>query len=193
MARSWPVWPTFISILAFGVRLCHADDDSGYVCCLQMSLKCLLISYIRYDHNPILDLQPPFARSLPVQILLTGIVFTLTAVLLFHLIFTAQYHWPLAPVNYALQFGGVSTLFVNLIATIIVILRQSMTVSKQWPYMLTYLAVEIPPAPTNTSEIGSPNYEAAPWSTAEITSWYVMDATVSALVQVCIEVCILAP
>ena len=50
--------------------LCLADGDDGF------------------DENPILIKQPAFACSLPVQILLNGIVLALTAVLLFHLLFT---------------------------------------------------------------------------------------------------------
>ena len=104
-------------------------------------------------------------------------MFTLTAVLLFHLIATAQYHWPLAPLNYALQLSGVLTLFISLIATIQVILSKTMEDSQQWPYMLNYLAIDIP---NFTSDAGS---EA--WSVAELVAWYIMDATTSALVHVC--------
>ena len=56
-----------------------------------------------FSDDPILQFRPSFACSLPIQILMIGIVLTLTSVLLIHLVFTGQYHWPLAPVNYALQ------------------------------------------------------------------------------------------
>jgi hypothetical protein len=51
-----------------------------------------------------------------------------------------------------------------------------MVSSQQWPYMIPYLAVDIPPRPDVTTTI--------PWNTAELTGWYLMDATTSALVQV---------
>ncbi|KAI5118305.1 hypothetical protein M0805_006473 [Coniferiporia weirii] len=137
-------------------------------------------------------MQPAFARSLPVQILLDGIAFALTTVLLFHLLFTAQYHWPLAPVNYVLQLAGVLSLFVSLIATICVVLSQAFRDSQQWPYMLTYLSVPVPPGFQNTSGIQTGTndtslamvYEPSVWSTSELAAWYVMDATTSALVQI---------
>lgn len=140
-----------------------------------------------FDHNPILAKQPAFARSLPVQILLTGIVFTLTAVLLVHLVFTAQYHWFLAPVNYGLQLASVLTFFVSLIATIVAIFSQTMRDSQKWPYMLTYLAINVPPATTNTTADDYPTYGSSKWDMGELASWYIMDATTSALVQVCLE------
>jgi hypothetical protein len=110
-----------------------------------------------------------------VQILLTGIVLTLTAVLLIHLLFTAQYHWPLAPVNYVLQISGVTTLLISLIATIHVVLSASEDESETWPYMLSYVAVEVPPTDMDDSE---------GWSTAERATWAVMTASTSGLVQV---------
>ncbi|THG93711.1 hypothetical protein EW145_g8303, partial [Phellinidium pouzarii] len=141
-----------------------------------------------FDYNPILEMQPAFARSLPVQILLDGVVFALTAVLLVHLLFTAQYHWPLAPVNYVLQLAGVLSLFISLIATICVVLTQAFRDSQQWPYMLTYLAVPVPPTLGNSTSSSNGTslamvYEPDVWSTAELAAWYVMDATTSALVQ----------
>ena len=131
----------------------------------------------RFDHDPILQLQPEFARSLPVQILLTGVVLTLVGVLFIHLIFTGQYHWPLAPVNYILQVLGVSTLLVSLVATLRIILSTAMLDSQQWPYMLTYIAVDVPPQPDDSDTTTE-------WSTPELVAWYIMVATVSGLVQV---------
>ena len=131
----------------------------------------------RFNYDPILQHQPEFARSLPVQILLTGVVLTLVGVLFIHLVFTGQYHWPLAPVNYILQVSGVSTLLVSLVATLRIILSTAMVDSQQWPYMLTYIAVDVPPQPDDmeTTEV---------WSTPELVAWYIMVATVSGLVQV---------
>ncbi|KIP04101.1 hypothetical protein PHLGIDRAFT_110075, partial [Phlebiopsis gigantea 11061_1 CR5-6] len=104
-----------------------------------------------------------------------GIVLTLTSVLLIHLIFTAQYHWPLAPVNYALQLSAVITLLVSLIATLNVVLDTATNESRQWPYMLTYIAVDIPPLqlPDRTG-----------WKQGELAAWLLMNATTSALIQI---------
>jgi hypothetical protein len=70
-----------------------------------------------YDSDPILQFRPTFVESLPVQILLTGVVLTLVVILLLHLLFTTQYHWPLAHVNYMLQLTGVVTLLAVGITT----------------------------------------------------------------------------
>lgn len=120
--------------------------------------------------------RPPFARSLPVQIMLTGVVLTLVAVLFIHLMFTAQYHWPLAPVNYVLQLSGVTTLLISLIATIHVVLSATFAESERWPYMLSYIAVNVPPLDLESSS--------DTWSVAERATWLVMNACTSGLIQV---------
>ena len=132
--------------------------------------------FLRFDMDPYLQYRPPFARSLPVQVLLTGIVFTLVAVLFIHLILTAQYHWPLAPTNYVLQLSGVCTLLISLIATLHVILSATFSESEQWPYMLSYIAVNVPPLEPVTAVHG--------WTPAERVLWLVMNASTSGLVQV---------
>ncbi|TFK50939.1 hypothetical protein OE88DRAFT_1630645, partial [Heliocybe sulcata] len=128
-----------------------------------------------FPSDPILQFRPAFARSLPVQILLTGVVLTLVGVLLIQLIFTAQYHWPLAPVNYVLQISGVLTLLISLVATLHQILSATMQESRGWPYMLSYLAVDVPP-------LQYPNQ--TEWATAEVAAWLMMNATTSALIQI---------
>lgn len=105
-----------------------------------------------------------------------GIVLTLVAMLLIHLLFTAQYHWPMAPVNYVLQLSGVTTLLISLIATIHVVLSASFTESKQWPYMLSYISVNIPPCEAGTS--------VSDWSLGERVTWLIMNASTSGLIQV---------
>ena len=45
--------------------------------------------------------------------------------------------------------------------------------SQTWPYMLTYLEVDIPPL-----------YNTDGWSTAELAAWLIMNATTSGLIQV---------
>jgi hypothetical protein len=129
-----------------------------------------------YTNDPYLAYRPPFVRSLPVQIMLTGIVLTLVTVLFIHLMFTAKYHWSLAPVNYVLQLSGVTTLLISLVATIHVVLSASFAESKKWPYMLSYIAVNVPPLDLDTNTEG--------WTTAERATWLVMTASTSALIQV---------
>ncbi|KAJ3793227.1 hypothetical protein GGU11DRAFT_818748 [Lentinula aff. detonsa] len=136
--------------------------------------------------DPYLQYKPEFARSLPVQTLVTGVVFTLVAVLFVHIVFTGQYHWPLAPVNYALQLSGVVSLLVSLIATIHVIFSSAITESQHWPYMLSYIAVNVPPldmlnvAPDPDSDTPAE----ITWSPVERGTWLMMNAAVSALAQI---------
>ncbi|KAF9560988.1 hypothetical protein CPC08DRAFT_750193 [Agrocybe pediades] len=146
-----------------------------FVCALAAQL---VAATDEYRDDPYLAYRPPFARSLPVQIMLTGVVLTLVAVLFIHLMFTAQYHWPLAPVNYVLQLSGVTTLLISLIATIHVVLSTAFAESEKWPYMLSYIAVNVPPLDTvdNASDEG--------WSTAEKATWLVMNASTSGLIQI---------
>ncbi|KAJ3994515.1 hypothetical protein F5050DRAFT_1575516 [Lentinula boryana] len=140
----------------------------------------------RVPDDPYLQYKPEFARSLPVQTLVTGVVFTLVAVLFVHIVFTGQYHWPLAPVNYALQLSGVVSLLVSLIATIHVIFSSAITESQHWPYMLSYIAVNVPPldmlnvAPDPDSDTPAE----ITWSPVERGTWLMMNAAVSALAQI---------
>ncbi|PPQ93831.1 hypothetical protein CVT25_013540 [Psilocybe cyanescens] len=108
--------------------------------------------------------------------MLTGVVLTLVAVLFIHLMFTAQYHWPLAPVNYVLQLSGVTTLLISLIATIHVVLSATFAESERWPYMLSYIAVNVPPLDIDSNTEG--------WSVAERATWLVMNASTSGLIQI---------
>ncbi|THV05172.1 hypothetical protein K435DRAFT_961549 [Dendrothele bispora CBS 962.96] len=133
------------------------------------------------DSDPYLQYKPEFARSLPVQILVTGVVLTLVAVLFIHIVFTAQYHWPLAPVNYILQLSGVITLLISLIATLHVVLSKTMSESERWPYMLSYIAVNVPPMDLDNDGDDATNPS---WSLAERATWLIMNATVSGLVQI---------
>ncbi|KAF8911539.1 hypothetical protein CPB84DRAFT_1842040 [Gymnopilus junonius] len=143
---------------------------------LLLSLLPTALANSEFPNDPYLAFRPPFARSLPVQIMLTGVVLTLVAVLFVHLLFTAQYHWPLAPVNYVLQLSGVTTLLISLIATIHVVLSATFAESEKWPYMLSYIAVNVPPLDVSTNE--------AEWSIAEKATWLVMNASTSGLIQI---------
>jgi hypothetical protein len=108
------------------------------------------------------------------------VVLTLVAVLFIHLIFTAQYHWPLAPVNYVLQISGVSTLLISLVATLHVVLSATQRESAKWPYMLSYIAVNVPPL----EDAIPPDNVHDRWSVAEKATWLVMNASTSGLIQV---------
>lgn len=127
-----------------------------------------------FSHDRILQYRPPFVTSLPVQILLTGVILTLVTVLFLHLLFTAQYHWPLAPVNYVLQLSGVVTLLVYLCATLKVILAATLHESSRWPYMISYIAVNVPPFAEDDPD----------WSKAERATWLIMSATTSAFAKI---------
>ncbi|PPQ84262.1 hypothetical protein CVT26_011854, partial [Gymnopilus dilepis] len=137
-----------------------------------------VVASSEFPNDPYLAYRPPFARSLPVQIMLTGVVLTLVAVLFVHLLFTAQYHWPLAPVNYVLQLSGVTTLLISLIATIHVVLSAAFEESEKWPYMLSYIAVNVPPLDVTS------NSNSNEWSVAEKATWLVMNASTSGLIQI---------
>ena len=162
------------------------DDNETYDYQAQECVALYLFSVLtptlcRYTTDPYLQYRPAFPRSLPVQILVTGVVFTLVAVLFIHLIFTATYHWSLAPVNYVLQVSGVTTLLISLIATLHVVLSATIDESKQWPYMLSYIAVNVPPLDLS---IGNDAAEDTGWTLPERATWLVMNAFTSALIQV---------
>ncbi|KAF8511523.1 hypothetical protein JB92DRAFT_2934067 [Gautieria morchelliformis] len=123
-----------------------------------------------FTSDPFLQYQPQFAHSLPAQLLMTGVVLTLTTTLLIQLCFTWQYHWPLARINWILQFTGVCTLLINILAIMFVVLSALMETSKQWPYMFEYIAIDVPRSDS--------------WSIPEIAAWYVMEACTSALASI---------
>jgi len=127
-----------------------------------------------YHNDPYIQFQPPYAYSLPIQILLTGMVVALVFVLFVQLLFTAQSHWPLAKLNYTLQLSGVSTLLLSQVATLVVVLRTTYHRSRSWPYMLDYIAVSVP--------ITDPPKLA--WNSTQLGCWYLMQAVTSGLVNV---------
>ncbi|CDO74711.1 hypothetical protein BN946_scf184847.g19 [Trametes cinnabarina] len=90
-----------------------------------------------------------------------------------HLVFTAQYHWPLAPVNFVLQMSAATTLLIACIATMHVVLSSTIDQSLRWPYMLDYIAIEIPPLQDNTA-----------WQMGELAAWLLMNAATSGLIQI---------
>ncbi|KAG8817339.1 hypothetical protein FRC19_011418 [Serendipita sp. 401] len=86
--------------------------------------------------------------------------------LLIHLVFTAPYHWPLAKLNYGLQLSGVISLQLSIGVMLSVILGSAHGTSREWPYMLNYVAVDVPL--TN-------------WTKLESGLWYTLDAVTSGL------------
>jgi hypothetical protein len=117
----------------------------------------------------VLQYRPEFARSLPIQILSSGIILTLVAVLFLHLIFTAQFHYSLTQANYVLQLFTVVTLLVLQIVTLHIVLTEAERESQVWPYMLSYAAVN--PDPTR-------------WQFGKRVVWCALLETTSALIQV---------
>lgn len=135
-------------------------------------------SYEGYENDPYLDFQPAFALSLPVQVLMNTITLTLVTVLLIQLVFTAQYHWPLARLNFMLQFSGVLTLLISLIATVAIVLARVYERSREWPYMISYIAIPIPPNPTTSPTL-------LQWTWGQHVAWTILEAVVAGLVHVC--------
>jgi hypothetical protein len=122
-----------------------------------------------FPNDPYLVYQPSYAYSLPVQILLLGMVSTLAGVLLTHLIFTAPYHWPHAKLNYSLQLSGVLSLLVSTCLSLVVVLWNVHQTSRSWPYMLNYIGVQVP---------------IDGWALHAIAWWYGLDAVTSGLAHV---------
>jgi hypothetical protein len=126
-----------------------------------------------FSSDPILHYRPRFAHSYPTQLFVTGIILTLACVLIIHLIFTVQYHWRLARANYILQMSAALSLLGSLIASMYVILNSAIVQSQEWPFMLEYIAVDLPPLISS-----APN-----WSMPRQLAWLIMNATTFALIQ----------
>jgi hypothetical protein len=127
--------------------------------------------------NPYLDYRPVFARSLPVQILLTGITATLVTILLVQLIFSAPSHLRIARTNFVLQVSAALSLLAWEISSLVLILNESAEQSQRWPFMLDYIAIDFPP-------LNDP-LKRGRWSTGGLVSWLSLNAMVSVLTQVC--------
>jgi hypothetical protein len=129
-----------------------------------------------YPTNPYLSFRPIFARSLPVQLLVTGITLTLVSVLLIQLLFSAPSHIRIARTNFFLQVAAAFSVLAWEIASLTMILNASQEQSQKWPFMLDYVAFDFPP-------LNDPRTHGA-WSTGGLVSWLFMNAIVSALTQV---------
>ncbi|KAI0669606.1 hypothetical protein C8Q78DRAFT_188574 [Trametes maxima] len=69
--------------------------------------------------------------------------------------------------------SAVGTLLISCIATMHVVLSSTIDQSLRWPYMLDYIAVDIPPLQDNTD-----------WEMGELAAWLLMNATTSGLIQI---------
>ena len=134
-------------------------------------------NYSGYTTDPYLFYRPIFARSLPVQMFISGITITLVCILLIQLMFTAPYHARLARLNFFLQLSAALVLLASQIAGLTLLLNATQRQSQNWPFMLEYIAVDLPPLNFPRSTEG--------WSLAGLIAWLFMNALVSALTQVC--------
>jgi hypothetical protein len=71
-----------------------------------------------------------------------------------HLV-TTQYHYPLAPLNYILQFFSILTVLISVFIRIILILQHSGDSADTWPYSLDYVSVAIPPKSWSLGQDGA--------------------------------------
>lgn len=138
-----------------------------------------------YPTNPYLTYRPIFARSLPIQVLVTGITLTLVSVLLIQLLFSASSHIRIARTNFFLQVSAALSVLAWEVASLTIILNASREQSQKWPFMLDYVAFDFPP-------LNDPRTHGS-WSTGGLTAWLFMNAIVSALTQVCRLVCHVSP
>ncbi len=97
------------------------------------------------DVDPYLAYRPSFAYSMPAQVFLQGITFTLLTVLFIHILFTTPYHWPLSRLNYLLQVSGVLLVIGSVLFNVGLTMTAPDVRAQQWPYMLEYISVAIPP------------------------------------------------
>ena len=122
-------------------------------------------------HDPLLAIMPDFAFSMPSQIVVNGINLALVVVLSVHLLFTAQYHFPLSSRNYILQAISTAMLLISLSVQMHIVLAKLRQQSNQWPYMFAYIGVQIPP------QDGS-------WTTVQEAFFLLMRACTTALAHV---------
>ena len=130
-----------------------------------------------YPTDPYLAYRPVFARSLPIQLLFTGIALTLVSVLFIQLLFSAPSHLEQARTNFFLQISAALTVIAWETACLVIVLNTTRQQSQVWPFMLDYVAVDFPP-------LNDPRTRGT-WSTAGLASWFFMNAMVSILTQVC--------
>lgn len=123
----------------------------------------------------ILSYRPSLSYSLPLQVLLFTIICTIILVLCVHLAFTSSTHWSLSPSSFSLQLSA-SVFFLSTHgAMLIMVLKIASRQTLKWPYMFSWVAVEIPPQIPPV------------WSRARVITWCVARTISSALVQVSVK------
>lgn len=74
---------------------------------------------------------------------------------------TTQYHYPLAPLNYCLQFLSIILVLTSVLIKCVIILNACGDQGDVWPYDLIYVAVTIPPTT---------------WSMGRDAAWFLLQA-----------------
>lgn len=108
---------------------------------------------------------PGFALSYPVQAAVGGIVFAFITSLMFHILFTSAYHYPLNRVNFLLQVVSTLFMWIFLSATLAMTLQDLYNFAQSWPYMFPYLAFSIP--------------HRRDWNAVQIAFWDILSAFAS--------------
>ncbi|KAG0151858.1 hypothetical protein CROQUDRAFT_650414 [Cronartium quercuum f. sp. fusiforme G11] len=116
--------------------------------------------------NPLLAFQPAFTYSMPTQLLIHGSVLTLLSILTLHLLFTAKYHYPLAPTNFFLLLSAVTLTMISTIVVVVMINHALYNRSRYWPFMFDYVEVTMPPPD---------------WAPLALVGWYIMQSLVTFL------------
>ncbi|SPC65350.1 uncharacterized protein UHOD_00466 [Ustilago sp. UG-2017b] len=103
--------------------------------------------------DPLLALMPDFAFSMPAQIVVDGINIALISVLIIHLLFTVQYHFPLSRKNFYLQLSSSLMLLISLSVTLHIILDKLEDDSQRYPFMFPYIGVQLPPGDDSWTKV----------------------------------------
>lgn len=105
------------------------------------------------NNDPLLALMPDFAFSMPAQIVVDGINIALISVLIIHLLFTVQYHFPLSRKNFYLQLSSSLMLLISLSVTLHIILDLLKDDSQRYPFMFPYIGVQLPPGDDSWTKV----------------------------------------
>ncbi|SPO20874.1 uncharacterized protein UTRI_00351 [Ustilago trichophora] len=103
--------------------------------------------------DPLLALMPDFAFSMPAQIVVDGINIALISVLVIHLLFTVQYHFPLSRKNFYLQISSSLMLLISLSVTLHIILELLKDESQRYPFMFPYIGIQLPPGDDSWTKV----------------------------------------
>ena len=105
------------------------------------------------SNDPLLALMPDFAFSMPAQIVVDGINIALISVLVIHLLFTVQYHFPLSRKNFYLQISSSLMLLISLSVTLHIILDMLEHESQRYPFMFPYIGIQLPPGDDSWTKV----------------------------------------